>query len=106
MSKTLTRCCRKKSRLLKNYKKYPTVIDRVKYKTYRNTLRKRIDWAEDSYYYTKFTQHASDIRMTWKTLNSAKHLSHESSLNICLHADNKEITDPFVIVNKFNKYFF
>jgi len=105
MTQSLVRCCRKKSRLLKKFNKFPNVVNRIKYKTYRKTLKQTIVTAESNYYQAQFSKYSADIRMTWKTLNNAINISKERQDNISLVVNNMRITDPTIIVSKFNDHF-
>ena len=56
MTPSLIKCCRKKSRLLKNKMKFPNAINKYKYKNYKNVLKTCIRSAERNYYQTQFEQ--------------------------------------------------
>ena len=107
MTQSLVKCCRKKSRLLKKYRIKPNVFNKVRYKTYRNTLKKCLIDAERDYYHSQFEQKATDLRMTWKLLNhvmnSSKILTKTQTKSFLIN--NQVISDSSQIVAKFNEYF-
>ena len=105
MTQSLKRSCRKKSRLQKKYKKYPNIVNKIKYKNYRKTLRICILNAEKEYHHSKLINAASDMRKTWNTLNTIINKSVNSSNTITLNINNTLIHDPKTIVNKFNDFF-
>jgi len=64
MSNSLIKSCRKKSRLLKIYKKTGTVTARNKYILYKNILKQALRQEERLYYENQFRIKSSDIRST------------------------------------------
>ena len=105
MTDNLVKCCRKKSRLLKKYKKSPTVVNKVKYKAYKNVLKTSIRLAECNHYQNQFKQRASDMRSTWKLINSVLNKTTDKTSNTKFLIDDITTNDPREIVKKFNEYF-
>ena len=79
------------------------LYDRLKteFKDYRASLRKIIRKAKRDYYTHIFNKHKNDIKKTWSLINRnlKKQSTHEFLIN------DKIISDPIIIANKFNQYF-
>src|SRR5579872_5093365 len=105
MTESLIKSCHKKSKLLKKYKKYPSIVNKLAYKKYKNILKTVVRAAERDYYLTKFTETVSDIKGTWKIINSILKTTAPSNLIACLKINNIMKTDAKMIVEEFNSYF-
>ena len=66
----LIKCCKTKSQLLKIYKRYKNSVSRIKYKNYSRVLKSSIRYAEKKYYEDKLHKKSSNIKDTWKIINS------------------------------------
>ena len=74
------------------------------YNSYKNVLGKVIKAAKDSYYLSKFTASAGDIKKTWKSINSIiRTKSKAPDLKIDLNGDL--ISDSSQISECFNEFF-
>ena len=105
MSNNLIKSCRKKSRLLKIYKKTGTITARKNYILYKNILKQALRQEEKLYYQNQFMIKSNDIRSTWKLINSLLNKSHADSRSKIFNIDNVYTEDKNTIVNAFNKYF-
>ena len=76
------------------------------YKSYKNKLNHSLRTAKRLYYEKKLNNVQSNTRATWKVLNEILNRSKRNS-NRCstFKADDREITDPVEIANKFCSYF-
>ena len=105
MNESLLRSCRKKSRLLKVYKKIGTNVARLKYVKYKNTLKQALRHEEKKYYEDQFMSKAHDSRNTWKLINTILNKTNKDDLPHSFSLDAVNTTDKNLIVNMFNKYF-
>ena len=77
-----------------------------KYKSYKNKLTHSIRIAKRLYFDNKLTANKSNLKETWKILNSIINKNIvKSNLNTIFTLDGKETSDPFEIANKFCDYF-
>ena len=72
------------------------------YKSYKNKLNHSLRTAKRLYYEKKLNNVQSNTRATWKVLNEILNRSKRNS-NRCstFKADDREVTDPVEIANKF-----
>jgi hypothetical protein len=80
MTKALFVSKKKKDHLAKVKTGKPTIENILKYKVYNSTYRKIIRTAKKTYYETKLTEYANDIKNSWKiiyTLISNKKSKHD-----------------------------
>ena len=105
MTENLIRSCRKKSRLLKIYKKTGAAVARNKYVKYKNTLKQALRHEEKYYYEQQFQAVASDARKTWKIINSLLNKQTNKKLSHIFQSNNITTTDKTVIVKMFNEFF-
>ena len=105
MTPSLIKACRKKSKLLKNYKKSKTNISKIIYIKYKNTLKQAIKHEEKLYYEKQFSAKASDIRATWKLINLLMNRNLKDIVNDYFDINKERVTDKKKIANTFNTYF-
>src|SRR3989442_3289538 len=105
MTPSLIRSCRKKSRLLKIYKKTGSFSARKKYTTYRNVLKQAIKQEEKAYYEKLFDSKSNDIRQTWKIINSLLSKPSNDLKTSIFNIDGVLTNNKNIIVNSFNKFF-
>ena len=76
------------------------------YKSYKNKLNRSLRTAKRLYYAKKLNNVQSNTRATWRVLNEILNRSKRNS-NRCstFKADDRKITDPVEITNKFCSYF-
>ena len=80
-------------------------VSREAYNRYRNYVTGRIRGARLSYYATKFETYKTDVKETWKLLNSIIKLKKSSVKINKLIIDDNIITDHQEVCNSFNEYF-
>ena len=103
---SLIKSCRKKSRLLKIYKKIGTPLARKRYIVYKNALKQILRNEEKSYYDKCFASASNDIRKTWKLINQLLNKNNNScNKNPIFNIDNTLSQDKSAIVQAFNNYF-
>ena len=101
----LLRSCRKKSRLLKAYKRTGTIVNRIKYTKYRNTLKNAIRQAEKNHYQQEFRQRIGDPRKTWQLINSLISKSKKDTSPTSLLINSEMTSDKKTIADAYNKFF-
>ena len=101
----LIKSCRKKSRLLKAYKKTGSPLARIKYITYKNIFKQPLRHSEKSYYENQFASKSHDVRQTWKVINSLLNKSCKGVKNNIFKIGDILTKDDTLIVNAFNNYF-
>ena len=91
---------------VKKYLRNTTMDRQSIYKSYKNKLNHSLRTAKRLYYEKKLNNVQSNTRATWKVLNEILNRSKRNS-NRCstFKADDREITDPVEIANKFCSYF-
>ena len=78
----------------------------IKYIVYRNLYNSIKRPAKDSYYENLLTKYQTDVRKTWKVLNSITgHIGHNKSISDTFLVNGDKITDEVVIANEFCSYF-
>ena len=99
-SKTQIKLYRKQLKLPKDHPKH---IHYIKYRNLYNSLRRK---AKKTYYSDQLLMYKSDIKQTWKILNTAcNRIRDKSTLCNSFKVNDETITDPVLIANEFNKYF-
>ena len=102
----LKNACKKKNLLYKQFLKYRSEEECIKYKLYKNKLTKILRIAEKTYYCDKLQKFKNNTKQTWKILNDITRRKIKSSK--CqkeFMSDGKLITDNKTISNKFNDFF-
>src|SRR5437867_6954625 len=105
MTPSLIKSCRKKSKLLKTYKKTGTEISRIKFIKYKNILKQALRQQEKTYYDKQFQLRANDIRSTWKLINCLLNKNKNTTMSKLFKVNNSTTSDPNAIVKAFNEYF-
>lgn len=101
----------KKSISIKNnlYKKYLNTKSEYyhcKFKTYRNKINHLLKLSKRSYYNNYFLVNTNNPKKIWNGIKEIVHFKETSSHKVFkIKENNKEITDPKLIANAFNKYF-
>ena len=75
------------------------------YRAYRATLRKNIREAKRVYFIRKFKNCKNDIRKTWSVINDTLTTKSKANNYNEFIFDNKKITNPDEIAQRFNDYF-
>ena len=97
---------KQKNKLYKKFLQTRNPVLEKKYKSYKNTLTHSIRTAKRLYFDNKLTANKSNLKETWKMLNSIINKNTvKSKLNTIFNLDGKEISDPSEIANKFCDYF-
>ena len=86
---------------------FPTLQNELYYKTFKNKLNHTIKIAKSLHYTRKLQNIKSDMKSTWKILNEVmnKKSISKPTKRLFKISDNTEISDPFLIANKFCNYF-
>ena len=96
----------KKNRLYKKLVRLPTTYCELKYKAYKNKLNHLICIAKRTYYDSKLEDAKNDLRTTWKLVNEViNKRKNNPSPPSSFKSDDKTITDPMDIADRFCKYF-
>ena len=106
LSKGLLKSIRTKNKLYKRYLQAPNIANETSYKNFKNKLNHSLRIAKKSYYEKKLNEVKSNTRATWRLLNEIlnKKKSKTKASSI-FKVDNREISDPLQIVNRFCEYF-
>jgi len=97
----------KKSRLYKKLVRSPTTSCELKYKASKiNWTTFKIRIAKRIYYDSKLEDDENDLRTTWQLLNEVINKRKSNpSLSLSFKSDDKTITDPMDVADRFCKYF-
>ena len=98
---SLRRCINREHKLHKESLNNPLLQD--EYKRYRNTFRNSINTTKKTYKHN-LLETASDMKTTWRRINSLLHLNR-SNPQLKLKANDDIITDSSTIASKFNTHF-
>lgn len=95
-----------KNKLYKKYKENPFLNNERKYKSYRNKLHNLLRSAERNYYQNLVSMHKGNLKKSWQIIKtiigkkkSDKVITNKFNIN------NKIVTDPIEIANKFNDFY-
>ena len=72
--------------------------------THRTVLRRNIREAKRMYYTRTFDLYKNDIKNAWSVINSTFSRNNKCNASEQFIMDDKELKDPTVIANEFNKY--
>lgn len=95
----------RKNKLYKEWLKKKTDSLLSKYKNYKNKLTNLIRSSERLYYHEKLQQHKTDIKQTWKIINSILNKNNNQEYPKELKINGNLITNEYAVANKFNEYF-
>lgn len=106
ITKGLQNACKKKNLLFKHFLEKRTKEAELKYKLYKNKLVNILRKTKKDYYNNLLEQHRSNIKETWKVLNSViKGKVKKSEYPKYFTNQLKTITNPNDVANEFNNYF-
>ena len=77
----------------------------LQYKTLRNQIVKLCRDSKSIYFQSFFRNNASNIKNTWKGINKIINVSSKNWNTPSLIVNNKLISEPVEVANKFNEYF-
>ena len=77
----------------------------LQYKTFRNQIVKLCRDSKSIYFQSFFRNNASNIKNTWKGINKIINVSSKNRNTPSLIVNNKLISEPVEVANKFNEYF-
>ena len=106
LSKGLSKSIKRKNRLYKHFLSKPSLDNEQKYKAYKNKLTQSLRMAKRVYYEGKLEAAKSNIKHTWKILNEILNRSTKAH-KVCssFKIDNRDVSDPTEIANRFCDYF-
>ena len=90
------------------YKKFIKTKDNfwyIRYRNYRNSLRKLIRTSKQNHYQHYFNQNATKTKKIWMGVNQIIHKQKSKINDIFLNEDGEIITDQKRVSNKFNTYY-
>ena len=100
--------CLKKQQLLyrKTLKGTSTNHDQIKYKTYRNKLKRILRRAKEDFYRSKCTEYRQNTSRLWKMINQLTNKTNDKT-NIIeyLRIDNQDYYEHKIIEEEFVKHF-
>ena len=97
---------RKKNKLYKQLVSKPNSARSKKYKAYKNKLNNLIRIAKRNYYESQFVMARNNIKGTWKLINEV--INNKNTKRVLpsqFKIDEKVVSDPKEIADKFCKYF-
>ena len=95
-----------KNKLYQKYLKHPTDANQDNYKTYRNTLNRKLRESEKEHYAGRITQNKNNPKKCWqiiKEITSNSKGMNEISKEFAIN--DEKISEPDVIANHFNNFF-
>lgn len=106
ISTGLRNSIKRKNKLYRSILHNPNQQHERFYKDFRNKLNHLLRIAKRLYYERKLEETKSDIKATWKILNEIINKKHrKTKTNSKFIIDNKEISDPIEIADRFCDYF-
>ena len=101
----LLKCIRRKNRLYKKFLRKPTEENKETYRKYRNRLNYTLRLAKQNHFSNLLEQEKSNMRNTWKILNSIIRPNSSKKFSEKFVSGNEVYTCPNKIASKFNDYF-
>jgi Reverse transcriptase (RNA-dependent DNA polymerase)/Endonuclease-reverse transcriptase len=101
----LIKSCNTKSRLYKKYRTNPTIMNENIYKKYRNKLKDILIKTEKNFYSDKLMSCSGNTKQIWKILGTLTTSNSRDKIAFNFEENGKSITDPNLIVDKFNAFF-
>jgi hypothetical protein len=105
ISSGIIKSIKTRNNLYKTFLKHPNDTNKTKYIKYRNKLTHLIKIANKNYYTNKFNLYKTNIKNTWKTINSVLGKSSRPPNPSYFHDGSTKLSDPGCISNRFNKFF-
>ena len=106
MSNGLLTLIKTKHKLYKKYLKKSSHANIKLYSDFKNKLNHSIRIAKCLYFETKLKSATSDIERTWQILNEViNRKKYNSKLSSVFYSNNRDISDPIEIANRFCDYF-
>ena len=101
----LLKCIRRKNRLYKKFLRKPVEENKETYRKYRNRLNYTLRLAKQNHFSNLLEQEKSNMRNTWKILNSIIRPNSSKKFSEKFVSGNEVYTCPNKIASKFNDYF-
>ena len=105
LSDALKQCIRIKNKLYVKYRKKPILHNEIKYKVYRNTLKKVLIQAEKQHYDVMFNACTGNSKQAWRILKNVLGTNKHNVVNTEFIVKDSLVSDKESIVNEFNKCF-
>ncbi len=106
ITKGLLKSINVKNKLYKQYLETPSDKNLQKFKSYKNKLQTLIRKSKRKYYYSKFESAKNNMKETWKTINNVIGKQKKQTVQTNFKdKQNKILTDPVEISNRFNDFF-
>ena len=96
---------RRKNKLYVIFNKRPTLLNEIRYKSLKRTVRKVLRQSQRDYYHRQIEENSNNIKKTWEILNSLLGRTTRKGQVTELKIDNRTITNPQEIVNNLNNHF-
>ena len=106
LTRSLINACHKKNSLYEQFISNRSIENETKYKRYRNKLTSILRACEKKYYNDLIIQNKSDIKATWRIINSVvKNKDHPQLPVEFKNSSGYKISGEKNIAHEFNKYF-
>ena len=105
LNETIKEAIKMKNKLYIKSRKNPTLMNEIEYKNKKKYVDQALKTAEKMHYQELFEKYKGDLKKSWqliKRLINKKKSNHVQSL---FKHNDKEITDPLEIVERFNNFF-
>jgi signal recognition particle subunit SEC65 len=83
----------------------PSMVNRVKYTTYKAVYQRVLRAAKKLYFTSKLEQNVKNPKKTWETLNEILGKCKKTEKVEKINIDGNPVSDPPAIANQFNKFF-
>ena len=100
----LKRCIKVKNKLFKRFKRYPSLYNERRYKTYKKMLHNVLNHAEREHYDCLFKEHSNNPQKSWNIIKRLIGLK-KKIINAEFEFDGELKADKSEISNKFNNFF-
>ena len=106
LTQAIKNSIKRKHKLYTKQLKHHTQENIKIYKTFRNRLNHVMRISERSYYQNKIIEYQSNLRKSWKVINSVINRKKRSNMkNDYMNINGLRTDDPVAIANHFNKFF-
>ena len=105
LSAGLKKSIKIKNQLYAIQRKYPTNNNIIRYKRYRGLVQKLLLKSQRDYYQNLIETNKGNVKKTWSVIKSIVNKNKGMQVTDTFNINNRQISDPFAIVESFNKFY-
>lgn len=105
LTPSLKKCIKQKNKLYKIFHRCPTVLNEIKYKSYRRVLHNILRKTEKEHYHTLFSREPNDTKASWKILKSLINKNKATNSVTSIKINDQVTYDKSEIATVLNQHF-